>query len=259
MKFTRYRLVTLLEILEIEAEPFCRLNCVLGQMLVHLEMDRTLDGGQLGGAFGELQRLVESTKWRQSIGRMDNIKEHLFSGEATPKTLRPLVVELYNTLRYELDERFFLLVAPENETFYRQDEPLFGASVDAALGSSAAEDLSEAGKCYALGRYTAAVFHLMRVMEKAVQIAADKLDATVTDKHGEFLSWGVILSNMDDKIKPMRGDDGKAWSEAHTLLFHVNKAWRKETMHPKRTYTPEQAKDVFDACRSFTRHLTKLI
>jgi hypothetical protein len=31
------------------------------------------------------------------------------------------------------------------------------------------EDADEAGKCFAVGRYTACVFHLMRIMERCVQ------------------------------------------------------------------------------------------
>lgn len=88
----------------------------------------------------------------------------------------------------ELDGRYFLLVHTEREHYYRQPDALFGDEVNKVFGGDTGEDISEAGKCYALGRYTATVFHLMRAMERAIHVLSEKLGATVTNKHGDFLS-----------------------------------------------------------------------
>lgn len=58
-----------------------------------------------------------------------------------------------------------LYVLEENKAGYFQpDDPLFGAVFERAFPSAIFE-LEEAAKCLALDRPTAAVFHLMRIME----------------------------------------------------------------------------------------------
>src|SRR5579859_3823509 len=61
---------------------------------------------------------------------------------------------------------------------YYCDTKLFGEEVDNRL-PAVATDISEAGKCFATARWTAAVFHLMRVMEVGVQELATKIGANL--------------------------------------------------------------------------------
>ncbi len=49
---------------------------------------------------------------------------------------------------------------------------------------SLATDIDEAGKCFATGRFTATVFHLMRVMEVGVQEFCEALGVVLIDKRG---------------------------------------------------------------------------
>ncbi|GAB5504013.1 MAG: hypothetical protein Pyrs2KO_26680 [Pyruvatibacter sp.] len=245
--------------MEIEAEAFCRLNCVIGQLLALLEMGSNIPEGA-GGTLGEMERLLDSTEWTSSKKQIARIKESILSDDnLTNEKLRASVMSLYDRLRDELDSKKFLYVADRLEPFYSQPQPLFGERVETVLGAEAAEDISEAGKCLALGRCTAAVFHLMRMMERAVHLLADRLGATVINVNGQTLTWGVILANMDDKIRAMSGEEAQSWSEVRALLYSVNRAWRTETMHPKRTYTEEQAREVFDACRAFARNFAELV
>ena len=72
--------------------------------------------------------------------------------------------------------------------------------------------------------------------------------------------WGKLLSDIDAKIEQMpKGDMRNAWSECHANLYHVKQAWRHGTMHPKETYTPDQAKEVFQAVRVFMIQLATLV
>jgi len=72
--------------------------------------------------------------------------------------------------------------------------------------------------------------------------------------------WGKLLSDINKKIEVMpKGDIRDKWSESHTLLYHVKQAWRNTTMHPKQSYTTNEAREVFDAVKSFMRHLVILI
>jgi hypothetical protein len=166
----------------------------------------------------------------------------------------------YAALRDGLEQRFAVTIAPSKLGYYQQSEPLFGPEIDAAFPGSIAEDISEAGKCLALDRATACVFHLMRVLDAAVQKLGDKLKVTIVDKNNVDLDWGIILANMKAPIEAMpKGPHKDSWSEALTLLIHVKQTWRHPTMHPKQTYTPEEAKSIFEATRSFMLHLATLV
>jgi hypothetical protein len=73
-----------------------------------------------------------------------------------------------------------------------------------------------------------------------------------------------MLANMDGAIQKMTDKTAaqkrkkNRWSEARANLYHVKEAWRNESMHPKQTYTSEQAREVLEAVRVFMTALAKL-
>ena len=126
----------------------------------------------------------------------------------------------------------------------------FGDDVSLAF-SGAKYDIEEAAKCLALRRATACVFHLMRTMEYSVQRLCAKLGITNVDRE-----WGKLLSSIDEAIKAMgKTDEANDWSEIRSSMYHVKQAWRNTTMHPNKTYTEEQAEEIFRAVKSFLVHL----
>src|SRR5207302_822968 len=104
------------------------------------------------------------------------------------------------------------------------------------------------------------VFHLMRAMEVAVKKLGKRLTITIHPKD----TWGLIVGRMTPKIAamkddtPARKDKKDAWSEAAANLHHVGQATRNGTMHPKKTYTPQQSREVYDAVRAFMTALAAL-
>ena len=251
---TNNRMVTLLELLEHNAEAFCRLSSVLGQAMLIVGFgtanDRTLS--ELAGSLGELQREVQRLELGSVDKHIERIKHSWFEERTNPT--RAALDQLYDRLRDALEERLFLAVPLGTADLYQQKASLFGNSVDDAFPRSV-EDISEAGKCLSLDRATASVFHLMRAMEAAVGRLSTKLNIPNPDRE-----WGKLLSDIAKKIEEMpKGDDRNKWSESHTHLYHVKQAWRNDTMHPKQTYTAEEAKAIFEAVKVFMRHLTTLI
>lgn len=159
----------------------------------------------------------------------------------------------------ELREQYSFLLSAQEASLYMQMEPLFGREVECAL-PNAAEDIAEAGRCLALDRNTAAIFHLMRALELAVRAVATKLNATVQDSSGKYLPWGVMNQNAKVKIDAMpAGSDKTAWERVHALFESLGRAWRNETMHPKHNYSHEEAQEVFSIAKSFMRHLAPLL
>ncbi|MDE2166178.1 MAG: hypothetical protein KGJ66_07560 [Alphaproteobacteria bacterium] len=165
---------------------------------------------------------------------------------------------LYKRFEDELANKNFYYIPSERFEFYGKTD-LFGSLV-AEKFRSTAEDIENAGNCYALGQSTATVLHLMRAMESAVSHLSRQLSVSITPQD----TWGQMLSKMDDKIKILPETDEpqkrrkEQWSEARANLWHVKQAWRNPGMHPKQTYTMPQARDVLDAVRVFMGTLAQL-
>lgn len=160
--------------------------------------------------------------------------------------------DIRQRIRDELEDTSLFGLSPGAAGYYREPQEIFGDKVCEKFWS---EDLEEASKCLAFGRATASVFHLMRAMEVAVQNLGS--NAGVPDVNKE---WGKILSDLQSKISAMeKGPVRNQWSECHVNLYHVKQAWRNETMHPKSTYTTDQAKEVLQTVKVFLNQLEKLI
>jgi len=136
---------------------------------------------------------------------------------------------------------------------------LFGPEV-AAKFPRASADIKSAANCLVLGQGTACVFHLMRAMEVVVR----KLSVRMKVNTAPGRTWRQMTGEMDDKIKKMPDTSENLkrkktnWEGARANLHHVGSVWRNSTMHPATSYTPAQAKDVFDACRVFMSRLAAL-
>ena len=163
-------------------------------------------------------------------------------------------------LKDDLSHVSLFALSETDADYFEGKQPLFGPDVDTAFPGTATEDIAEAGKCLALGRGTATVFHLSRVMESAVRALGAKLGVKVIDKNNIDLEWGTIIANMNTHINGMPPGAAKnEWAEATAFLLHVKTAWRNPTMHPKQTYTPEEARNIFAAMNAFMRHLATLV
>jgi hypothetical protein len=147
----------------------------------------------------------------------------------------------------------FLAIDEVERHLIYPDTPLFGFQVEDKL-PSAVEDISEAGKCIGFNRATAGVFHLMRVMEIGVQKLGEKLDIEFSNEK----MWLNILDQVNAKIKAM-GKQGQAYAAVAAHLYNVKLAWRNEVMHPKATYTLEEAKSIFVAVKNYMDELVKVI
>lgn len=154
----------------------------------------------------------------------------------------------------EFGARIMFVLPPASTELVADDSATFGNAVADAF-PLASEDISEAAQCLGLGRYTASVFHLMRAMESAVQVLAATLGVTNVERE-----WGKLLSDIGKTVEAMaKGPSRDRWSESHSHLYHVKQAWRNDTMHPKKTYTAEEAHAVYRAVKSFMVHLAPLV
>jgi len=166
-------------------------------------------------------------------------------------TLRDLAVEAEGRLVDELKEMTCFAVEGEQERLYEAKQ-LFGADV-ANRFPGAQVDIEEAGRCLALDRPTACVFHLMRVLERGLQALARDLGMP---KEQMERNWQQLLQDIEAKVKasPFKtASEKEARSRRAAAVAHlrnVKDAWRNDVIHPRDTYTVEQARDVFNHCRA---------
>ena len=159
----------------------------------------------------------------------------------------------------EMSLRLFFFLPEERARDYTKPNQ-FGDQVSAAF-PRAISDIEESSKCYALGRWTAAVFHLMRVMEVGLRgLAASLKDPRLDPRRNP--SWDSILKKCDEELEKPLAQRSLEWqsdepffSTAAANLRSVKDAWRNPTMHVDQTYTDEIAFGVIHAVRGSMRHL----
>ena len=194
------------------------------------------------------------------IAEIERIENELEMDSTVRDRYRHNIEHLNNHIRDALKTEMFLHVHSSVSHLYGNRQ-LFGADVLSKFPKSI-EDVESAGNCLALGQPTACVFHLMRVMEDGVQSLGRKLKVRIDVK---VETWHQILEHVDMAIASMPNKTSiqrkRKETRANTsvLLSHVRIAWRNDVMHPKKAYTLEEAKEVFDAAKAFMRHLARLV
>jgi hypothetical protein len=176
-------------------------------------------------------------------------------GRVTSKQLIQALKETENSIRREMSLVNFFYMPSEQADYYIQDN-LFGAKVSTKF-PSIQFDMIEAGNCFAMGRGTACVFHLMRIMEVGVQDFGTKLGVSLTNEK----NWQNILDELNKAIKllPHKVPGTVEISQASANLYAVKLAWRNEVMHPNDKYTLEEAKNLIGQVKLFMQQLATII
>ncbi|MGO8763195.1 MAG: hypothetical protein ACLP2P_05345 [Desulfobaccales bacterium] len=196
-----------------------------------------------------------------SRAKAAELLDHIQYMETVDEVYTQHLNELYSRLDNELKSRVFLVIMPGGrEKYYNPKESIFGNDV-ANKFPELVEDISEASNCFALDRYTACVFHLMRVMEKGAQKFADKVGISPSITYNE--EWQTILNAIRGQVSvlyPKHNNPDRIRYESIIAHFETIKiAWRNPTMHPKATYTEEESKALLDAVRIFIKDLVKVL
>ena len=169
---------------------------------------------------------------------------------------------LFRTLCSE--QIFFRLNREESEMF-SSTKP-FGPEVTQAFPSDdASYECTEAAKSYALGCYTASVFHLMRFLEKGLKALAGALNVQFSIPF-DYQNWQNIIDQIEAEIRKveqqkagqLKTDTLKAYSEVAKQFRYFKDAWRNSVAHSRETYSPEQALSIYRHVREFMCDIVKL-
>jgi hypothetical protein len=188
-----------------------------------------------------------------TVKSLTQAKAILERGERWPGELRRPMDDFHGRFRDELEGRMFFALSPGSQAYWDPSAPLFGQEVHDAFPSSRYE-VSECGKCFALGRYTASVMHLMRALETPLTLQAK--DLGFTPKRD---SWGPILQEIEDAINALKTADPKKefHSVAATQFVFIKNAWRDAAMHQRGKYEEDDAAPIMAATKGLMRHLAK--
>lgn len=119
----------------------------------------------------------------------------------------------------------------------------------------AAEDMRAATDLWALGHYTASVFHTMRVLENGLRALATELGVSYAAQN-----WQNIIEQIEAAIKKVQKTLPKGeprntrlqfLSEAAKEFTYFKDGWRNYVSHSKGAYSEAQAKSVLEHGRQF--------
>jgi len=173
----RFQIVTLLEMLRFRADLFVVTGSTLaalrevsagGGLQDHVLQENVIES--VKGLLVEIRDDCASAGLKMSVLLVDNF---VLNDKTTYSDAGRFVHELGERITDELTLCLFMQVPTDRASYYA-DTPQFGDKVSQKF-PKAVTDIQEAAKCYATGRSTASVFHLMRVMEHAVQFLGKKL------------------------------------------------------------------------------------
>lgn len=276
--FIPYKIVSLWGMLKFLAEPFVVIFFRLGRISEFIASYKRANPGWDNmpllpqGFSDELITLQETlvelglpVSARKAKRLLDFIEDSRQEGSETISAckLKENADVLSSTIVDEL-EGYHMMSIPSNRSQFYENQGMFLGEKVLRQFPELVEDASEAENCFALARYTACVFHLMRLLERVVQRIGRRLK--IKELHKK--TWGQILGEIRNKLDQLKKDSnnkGKPKKQEtriimingwYALLDAICRATRNPTMHPrltdiKATYTESEAKDVMDRVRSF--------
>lgn len=168
--------------------------------------------------------------------------------------LNALIRQLNGRIKDELESHTFIHIDPALTQYYSTPD-LFGPEVTKKF-PKAIDDIEEAGKCLALGCGTAAVMHLMRVMEVGLRELGKALKIPYAP------SWESYLNQISARIAAKHKTKSIVWKRDEPFyrdvsgdLLTIKQAWRNPTMHVARKYSASEAEEIFRAVRRLMSRL----
>jgi hypothetical protein len=158
----------------------------------------------------------------------------------------------------ELEKNNCFRIATEKDKYFENDD-LFGPDVSKAFGSCA-DEIRNAGTCYALEQDDACVFHLMRILERSLGVLALKF--SIPFDHD---NWHNIIEQLEAKIRKMDAstfgydwkDKQKFYARAANQFMFFKDAWRNHVMHVRDVFDEGKALSVYMSVKGFMQALAE--
>jgi hypothetical protein len=261
---------SLFDMLELNARHFLEVVSLIQHTKTSLENDGELKNPVNNSTLQKMmiERCADLEKslivLNASITQMavEELKEQLSSPYLTFEHIHTGFDDITKTLKRELSTAVVLALDNQERALFKPLFPLFGEDFALRFQNQGLFELSEAAKCLALDRPTAAVFHLMRIMEIGIRAIADCLGIPDPIKPAER-NWGKILEKIKGQIDlkwPNTADkmsgDGAIFESLYATLDAAKNPWRNGTMHVESKYTDSEAENMFSVVKAFMMKLS---
>jgi hypothetical protein len=197
-----------------------------------------------------------------SVATIKKMRRCLADAKSKYREYFALGPELNGRMRDEIDNRWFISLTLKEEGYYKK--PTTGWNDIIERYPDTVRDIEEASLCFALGRYAAAVFHSLQILELGV-IDLGKIIG-VTDSQ---LGWGATINALRNILKTkyqdrsqFQKDNSAFFEQINGTIEVVNSAWRNKVSHAQNKlilltsdFTPDVAEEILIASRSFMRRL----
>ena len=201
-----------------------------------------------------LDMKVSALAIRRLVGLVNSETESIGFWEVTRA-----ITEIESRIYDELSGEMFLHLRRDDSAYFNNID-WFGLETVYRFQSTE-WDVIEAGKCFALERYTACIIHLMRVLEFGLASLATALGVEI----GTNPSWHPILIQCEKRIGTLKDHDPD-WRENEPFYHraamefrHFQRAVRNRTAHAHDRYGDgqyQEVKDLMEHVASFMRHLS---
>ena len=195
----------------------------------------------------------------------------LDSDRLTPREIVRELKGIIDTGIEELRHKQFAFVPTNKAEFFERDD-LFGVAVKEATSDEINTEIKAAGNCLAADLNTAAVFHLMRVVEYAMRATVIHLHLPIGDIPIEHAEWKTLIELIEKEVRRKRAvydrsepkkredfEDCKFYRMVADECFAFKEIWRNNVMHTQGTYSAPAALGVFERVRDFMQRLANRI
>lgn len=183
------------------------------------------------------------------------IRERSSTGDLPSGEAFDLIVSLISK---RLDKKSLYYIPAHRAGLYDVE---FCPSTVATRFPSVAPELNSAADCYALGEFTASVFHATRAIEVGVRELGRMLNVKFPDKSIDLADMQNILDQVESKIrairegptnsKDLKEEQINLLSEAAVQFRYFKDAWRVRSAHGRATYDETQSKRILDHTRDY--------
>lgn len=243
-----YWMITLLEQMKVS----CRLQADI-KVVKEAHQQEFLRHLDLARSYAEKLSLPLTQK------QIDRLVNTIWEGAGSYEDVLTGLTDL--TTRFS-DELVLYHIPSEHQNLFEHARKKIGDEVLARF-PEARFDLEEGGKCLALGRGTACVFHLSRVIEVGLSYISRQAQKHQIEcpASNSARSWAQWLHPIEAELKKERKRRTGDWSAVESnyviivnLLRAVQAAWRHPTLQGEAKYTIEEARDIFNATNEFMQY-----
>ena len=264
----RSRIVSLYDLMKPVAvakffETLHLLSLMLHEGVVISEQDK--DTGR--SAFDKIIQLLEGYDLACSAETAKKIRELIDRDNSTigPTAFLELERELRGRVVDETRGREFFVLTLQEASYYKQ--PLRGWETIVDRFPDALRDVEEAWRCFALSRYTAAVFHSLRVAEAGVLELG-----TFISVNDPLSNWAAVTKKLKKildadyrTLTPFEQQNRPFFEQIHGTIEALKNAWRNKVSHALgklmvmtgEEFHPDVAEEILIATRAFMRRLAE--